>query len=127
MTDRYTKTVLTVIAGALLYLCIVMTPFPAAQAQSQRPGEISSGPIQVIVTGWKTEPLPVAFQRPVPVVTLGSDVLRINGSVTTERSSGRADRVVLVGWEENAIRDSPSSTPLRTITQNVPGFPVQQK
>ena len=40
MTDRYTKTVLTVIAGALIYLCVVMTAFPAAQAQSSaRPGE----------------------------------------------------------------------------------------
>ena len=30
MTDRYTKTVLTVIAGALIYLCIAITAFPAA-------------------------------------------------------------------------------------------------
>ena len=29
MNDRYIKTVLTVIAGALIYLCIVVTPLPA--------------------------------------------------------------------------------------------------
>ena len=36
MIDRYTKIVLTVIAGALVYLCVVMTAFPAVQAQGTR-------------------------------------------------------------------------------------------
>ncbi len=64
MTDRYTKTVLTVIAGALIYLCVVMTAFPAAQAQSSaRPGE-PTGPQDVVVVGWRpTTPLPIVARR----------------------------------------------------------------
>jgi hypothetical protein len=123
MTDRYTKTVLTMIAAALIYLCVVMTPLPAAHAQgSQRPGEISTGPIQVIVTGWKTaETVPVAFQRPVPV-TVSNDVLR----VMTERSSGQADRVVLVGWEPGGVRERPTPSNFRPFpsTADAAGLPV---
>ena len=87
MTDRYTKTVLTVIAGALLYLCVVMTAFPAAQAQSSaRPGE-PTGPQDVVVVGWRpTAALPVVAAEPLRVVT--------------EQRAGIPDRVVLAGWEE---------------------------
>ncbi len=35
MIDRYTKIVLTIIAGALVYLCVVMTAFPAVNAQAR--------------------------------------------------------------------------------------------
>jgi hypothetical protein len=102
MNDRYTKTVLTVIAGALLYLCVVMTPLPGlgAQTPTLRPGE-PSGPLDVVVVGWRPgarEPMPVTIQQTQP--------LRIEGAVTTERSSTRvADRVVLVGWESAASRE----------------------
>jgi hypothetical protein len=106
MTDRYTKIILTIIAGALIYLCIVMTPLPAAHAQSSslRPGDISTEPLPVVITGWQAagQAMPVTFQRPVPV-TVNNDV-----RVITERSSGTADRVVLVGWEQNASRERPS-------------------
>ena len=93
MTDRYTKTVLTVIAGALIYLCVVMTAFPAAQAQSSaRPGE-PTGPQDVVVVGWRpTAPLPIVAPEPLRVVT--------------EQKAGIAERVVLVGWEESG-RGSP--------------------
>ncbi|HYE88661.1 MAG TPA: hypothetical protein VEA16_20000 [Vicinamibacterales bacterium] len=96
MVDNYTKTVLTVIAGALIYLCIAMTSFPAAHAQgtTQRPGEFS-GPAEVIVTGWKsTAPIPITASEPMRVVT--------------ERISGAVDRVVLVGWEQSATPEKPS-------------------
>ena len=45
MNDRYTKTVLTVIAGALIYLCVITTPLPgvSAQSPSKLPG-VSSSP-----------------------------------------------------------------------------------
>ena len=87
MIDRYTKTVLTVIAGALLYLCIVMTAFPAAHAQSTaRPGE-STGPQEVVVVGWRpTTPLPIIAPEPLRVIT--------------EQRAGITDRVMLAGWEE---------------------------
>jgi hypothetical protein len=128
MIDRYTKFVLTVIAGALLYLAAILTPIPAvtAQAPSLRPGE-SSGPTQVVVVGWRTAgeaTVPVSIQHPVQVTA--SQPLRITGAVTTERSEGGlADRVVLVGWERDAVRnkagrllplnDSLAALPVRTV------------
>ena len=97
MVDKYTKTILTVIALALVYLCVVNTPLTPAYAQSSaRPGE-PTGPAQVVVVGVR-EALPVALQRPADVV-ITNKAVPIVGSVTTERSTGNADRVVLVGWE----------------------------
>ena len=97
MTDRYTKIVLTVIAGALVYLCVVMTAFPAVQAQvTQRPGEFTGRPIEAVIVGWKlTEPLQIATRSPLPV--------------QTERSTGAADRMVIVGWEESAAPGRPGA------------------
>ena len=104
--DRYTKCLLTIIAGALLYLCIVLTPLPSLQAQAPplRPGQISSEPLPVVITGWQAagQAMPVTFQRPVPV-SVNNEV-----RVITERASGVADRVVLVGWEQNATREKPA-------------------
>ena len=58
MIDRYTKIVLTVIAGALIYQCILMTAFPAVQAQTQRPGEFTGKPVETVIVGWRSTPLP---------------------------------------------------------------------
>jgi hypothetical protein len=94
--DRYTKTILTVIAGALVYLCIVMTAFPAVHAQgAARPGEMT-GPAQVVVVGWNQNvPVPITTTQPLHVVT--------------ERSTGAADRMLIVGWEENAAPGHPGN------------------
>ena len=124
MVDTYTKTVLTVIALALLYLCLVHAPLPALQAQSSpRPGE-STGPAQVVVVGVR-EPLPVALQRPVEVVVTNKAV-PITGSVTTERSSGNADRVVLVGWEHLSFVEKEKYRPnmFQQFGQAGTGLPV---
>jgi hypothetical protein len=102
MIDRYTRIVLTVIAGALLYIAAILTPLPAltAQVPSLRPGE-SSGPTEVVVVGWRA-----GGRDPVPVTIEQSRPLRIEGTVTTERSTTRvADRVILVGWEPGADRE----------------------
>lgn len=118
MNDRYLKSVLTLIAGALVYLCIVLTPLPGvgAQTPSLRPGQ-SSGPTEVIVVGWQPgtrEAIPVLIQQTQP--------LRIEGAVTTERSTTRlADRVVLVGWERGATREI--AQPTRQLTESS-GLPV---
>ena len=110
MTDRYTKIVLTVIAGALVYLCVIMTAFPAVQAQvTQRPGEFTGRPIDAVIVGWKaTGALPITTTEPL--------------RVQTERSTGAADRVVIVGWEENATRDRtvPMSPIVSSRGQGVP-------
>jgi hypothetical protein len=94
--DRYLNGVLTVIAGALVYLCMVWTPWPGAAAQSQpplvRPGD-NVGPIPIVVVGWRA---------PEPVATAVQNTVQVAGRVVTERSTGVADRVVLVGWEERA-------------------------
>jgi hypothetical protein len=124
MIDRYTKLVLSVIAAALLYLCVLLTPFPAVHAQNtQRPGE-SSGPVQAVIVGWglpQDQSIPVTVVKSAPV-TIAAPV-QVRGTVTTERSSGAADRVVLVGWEEGAVREKPNS-PMRAITPVAPGLPV---
>lgn len=113
MTDRYTRIVLTIIAASLVYLCIVMTAFPAVAAQTaKRPGD-STGPGEMVIVGWRTsDPLPITIHEPL--------------RVTTERSSGAADRVVIAGWEENASRERPDGR-FRTFTNSSPGLPVQQR
>jgi hypothetical protein len=126
MNDRYIKTVLTVIAGALIYLCIVVTPLPglSAQVPSIRPGE-PSGPTEVVIVGWRAADaaFPVAVLNSVRVTA--SEPLPIRGSVTTERSSsGRADRVFVVGWEENGLRDSPGQPQAISSNKNA-AFPVR--
>lgn len=118
MNDRYLKSVLTVIAGALVYLCVLLTPLPGVSAQtpSLRPG-VSSGPTEVVVVGWRPdarEIIPVSIQQTQP--------LRIEGAVTTERSTTRlADRVVLVGWEAGGTPVAPR--PARPLTESS-GLPV---
>ena len=111
--DRYTKTVLTVIAAALIYLCIVMTPFPAAHAQgTRRAGEMITTPIEAVIVGWKTnEPLPITAARPL--------------QVQTERSTGAADRVVIVGWEENSARDRTGAKMVPFLTSRGQALPVK--
>ncbi|MFA5910624.1 MAG: hypothetical protein WC815_17730 [Vicinamibacterales bacterium] len=120
MIDRYTKVVLTLIATALVYLCVVLTPIPAVQAQSSpRPGE-PTGPAQVVIVGWRGAPgdtVPVTVTAPV----------QVTGRVITEKAGERADRVVLVGWEEGGTRDGKPAAQVRSITPGAPGFPVVQK
>jgi hypothetical protein len=116
MNDRYIKTMLTIIAVALLYLCIVMTPLPrlSAQTPSRTPG-VSSGPMEVIVVGYNAQaPMPVVISGLVEVTA--SNPLRITGNVSTERSSDNADRVIVVGWEENAVRQKAST--LQQLSDN---------
>ena len=124
MIDRYTKLVLTAIAAALLYLCVVLTPWPAVHAQNTlRPGE-PTGPVQAVIVGWRGAPgetVPVSTLHPIPVAI--REPVQITGSVATERSSGAADRVVLVGWEEGAVREKMTRA-MRSITPAAPGLPV---
>ena len=111
--DRYTKFVLTVIACALVYLCAMMTPFPVVEAQgTKRAGEMITTPIEAVIVGWKIEqPLQITSARPLPV--------------QTERSTGAADRVVIVGWEEDSTRDR-APFPMRPISSVAGrGLPVK--
>lgn len=130
MIDRYTKFVLTVIAGALLYLGVIFTPLPSASAQapSTKPG-VSSGPTEVVIVGWQTGQavIPVSIGHPVQVTA--ARPLPITGQVKTERASDRADRVILVGWEENGSRDKAGRMEQFSNNPNFSGraLPVQPK
>jgi hypothetical protein len=98
--DRYLRGVLTVIAAALVYLCVVLTPFPTASAQSgqvvgaPRPGE-STGPGEMVIVGWR---VPESATIPVHIthgdVRIINDALRVTGQLQTDTT--------LVGWEDNA-------------------------
>jgi hypothetical protein len=129
--DRYVKGVLTVIALALVYLCVVLTPAPPALAQAQtqpplvRPGD-ATGPMPVVVVGWRAgsgEVVPVAVTN--AVTTSVQNTVQVEGRVTTERSAGGADRVVLVGWEERSepARSSKEFKPFDGSTPR-PGLPT---
>jgi hypothetical protein len=101
--DLYLRSVLTVIAAALVYLCVVLTPMPAARAQQPargalRPGD-STGPGEMVIVGLRLDPgesLPVQVRAP---VTVTGDV-RVSGRVQTEQADGQVDRMVLAGWED---------------------------
>jgi hypothetical protein len=127
MTDRYTKAVLTLIATALVYLCIVFTPMPSVQAQfTQRPGE-PTGPVQVVIVGWRGaqgETIPVAVPAPLTVSVNG--LVEVRGQVKTEKANDRAERVALVGWEEGATREGKVVPVMKPITAIEP-LPVNVK
>lgn len=89
--DRYTRATLTVIAAALVYLCVVLTPWPGVLAQTPQPYGAPTpggpaGPGQVIVVGWQ-----VPAAQPLAV--------RVTGPVETTQAPRTVDRVVLAGWE----------------------------
>ena len=61
--------------------------------------------MEVVVVGYNAQsPMPVAVSGLVEVTA--SNPLRITGQVTTAKSSERADRVILVGWEKRANRQN---------------------
>lgn len=107
MSDRYTKFVLTVIACALVYICVVITPLPSVSAQSSaRPGE-PTGPAQVVVVGWSNDaPVPITASQPLQVIT--------------ERSTGRPDRMIITGWEESAAPGAPGGLHPLTTRNGIP-------
>lgn len=127
MTDRYTKAVLTLIATALAYLCVVLTPMPTVEAQStQRPGE-PTGPLQVVIVGWRGaqgETIPVAAPAPLTVSVNG--LVEVRGFVKTEKAGDRAERVALVGWEEGGTRDGRVVPVMKPITA-IESLPVNVK
>jgi hypothetical protein len=115
--DRYTQVVLTVIAIALVYLCVVFTPLPTVHAQrGLRPGD-DTGPAQVVVVGWRTpDQVPVQVVDSIPMKVTGE--VRVTGSVQTEQARNVYDRVVMVGWEERAVGDIRSGASFRAINSD---------
>jgi hypothetical protein len=99
--DVYTRAVLTIIAIALVYLCVVFTPMPTVSAQrGLRPGD-DTGPAQVVVVGWRSTDVPAMnIAGSVPLRVSGD--VSVNGLVDTRLSPTAVARVVLTGWEESA-------------------------
>jgi hypothetical protein len=97
-SDLYLRGVLTVIAAALVYLCVILTPLPSASAQVGQvvgapvPG-VSTGPAEMVIVGWNVPEIPVA-------VTRGE--VRVTGRVQAEPLPDAVQRTTLVGWEERA-------------------------
>jgi len=125
MIDRYTKAVLTLIATALVYLCIVLTPIPGVEAQgTQRPGE-PTGPVQAVIVGWHAgETVPISAPAPITVSVNG--LVEVRGQVRAEKATERADRVVLVGWEESGLRDGKPGVRMEQFTTKS-SLPVEVK
>lgn len=104
-SDLYLRAVLTVIAAALVYLCVVLTPIPAASAQgrvvgARTPGE-STGPAEMVVVGWRTpanEPVPVRIVGDVNV----ANTVRVSGRVEVAQPPDEAMRTVVIGYENRA-------------------------
>lgn len=109
--DVYLRVVLTAIAAALIYLCVLLTPLPVASAQAGRvvgaptPG-VSTGPAEMVVVGWK-----VAQTLPVTVaggeVRVTNESLRVSGTVQAEQAPNTATRTVVIGWEERGDAKAP--------------------
>lgn len=110
--DLYLRSVLTVIAGALVYLCVVFTPLPVASAQAGRvvggrtPGEYT-GPAEVIVVDWR---LPEGAALPVSVLRGDVRVMNevtVRGDVELTQPPHKPLRSVLIGYEESASAIAP--------------------
>ena len=125
--DLYTRGVLTIIAVALIYLCMVLTPLPTVSAQrGLRPGD-DTGPAQVVVVGWRTTDRPaVELGDGGPVRVRGE--VSVDGLVETRQTANSVSRVVLVGWEKDAVFGGPKPNPgqPRTLSDVGRGFPVTE-
>ena len=140
--DRYTKAVLTIIAGALLYIAAMLSGQPAS-AQSLTPGSRMfiepNRPQAVVVVGWGTvrsdgqvfvntvrdatggtrtdTTLPVAVQatrqQPLPVaIQQGSQPLAVSLGVTPQRPLPVGITAIRTGVEWDAIRTKVDAQPL---------------
>ena len=99
-TDRYTKAVLTIIAGVLLYIGAMLSGQPAsAQGQGPTSGsatQVMDGrPQPVVVVGWATpeRPLPVTVDHPLAVTLRGAPEQPLPVTITGVRAGGDWDEL----------------------------------
>jgi hypothetical protein len=110
-TDRYTKAVLTIIAGALLYIGAMLSGQPAsaqgAGATQGSPGMVMDArPQPVVVVGWETpeRSLPVTVQEPLPVTLRGAGDQPLPVAITSIRAGAP--------WDDIRVKVEPSITRL---------------
>lgn len=125
--DLYVRAILTVIAAALVYLCVIFTPLPVVSAQTGRvvggrtPGEYT-GPAEVVIVGWKSgegATVPVSIARgEVRVV----NEVAVSGEVLVKQLPEDYLRTVLIGHEERA--SSRANGTFRSFDPRSGGLPV---
>lgn len=109
--DRYTKTLLTIIAGALVYIAAMLSGERAQAQVGVQAGEISTRPQPVVIVGWEAafpRPVPVAIQdvaQPLPVTLSGAPSQPWPVTLTGVRAGSP--------WDEVRVRveQRPTSTP----------------
>ena len=89
--DRYTKIVLTIIAGCLLWICVIGTPAPL-HAQQNMTFQNGNGPA-------------------VPVVVVGTGTMRRDGVVTMTFRGDRTDPTLPVTLPYSAANPLPTHLP----------------
>jgi hypothetical protein len=89
--DRYTKFLLTVIAGCLLWLCVAGLP-AVTYAQQNRPFQNGNGPA-------------------VPVIVVGTGTLARNGDITVSYRGNQTDPTLPVSLPYSAANPLPASLP----------------
>ena len=106
-TDRYTKAVLTIIAGALLYIGAMLSG-QRASAQGQGPTSgsphfvMDGRPQPVVVVGWATpeRSLPVTVEQPLAVTLRGTPEQPLPVAITGVRAGAQ--------WDEIRVKLDPS-------------------
>lgn len=120
--DSIVRTLLGVIAAALVYLCIVLTPVPVVHGQAapvfgtRSPGE-QTGPAEVVIVGWRVADTPA---MPVQVVNRVVADVRVVGPVETRQVPRTTTRVVLAGWEPNGPPPNDTYTRWDTAGRGLP-------
>jgi hypothetical protein len=71
--DRYTKAILTVIAAALVWLCVVLTPMGTALS-AQPAADASQPAMRVVIAGWEGSGPRVQGNAGAPAVVTFSDL-----------------------------------------------------
>jgi hypothetical protein len=114
--DATVKGLLAIIAAALVYLCIVLTPMPTVHAQTvfgtRTPGE-PTGPAEVVIVGWRTP-----GSQPLPVQVMGR--VSVTGEVETRQSPRSVDRVVLSGWDADGASQGDAYTRFSDASRGIP-------
>jgi hypothetical protein len=73
----------------------------------------------MVIVGWRvpaSERVGVTVADTVNV----SGAVKVSGVVSTERSSGKVDRVMIAGWEEQSTADNPGRNRFFSAQQPVP-------
>ena len=132
--DRYTKAVLTVIGGALLYICVVLSAQPVSAQRAPAPFGAehlaSVKPQPVVVVGWGT----VRADGEIQLTTVrdANGALRTDPHLPVKITPSEVPLEVTLGVTPQrplpvgltAVRPGPDWEPIRTKVEPQPGQAV---